>query len=81
MTTALSTFKGSGLTKSDSRVRDLAKRLDRARQNHNAAIVRADADYVAAVGRAYEAVQQQHTASADDNGGDMHAAATNDLTT
>jgi hypothetical protein len=56
MTTALHTPKSTGLTKSGGLVLDLARRLERARQSRNEKIERADAEYVDAVRRAYEAI-------------------------
>jgi len=58
MSTALSTPKSTGLTKSGGVVLDLARRLERARQSRNEKIVKADAEYVDAVRRAYEAISQ-----------------------
>lgn len=58
MSTAIAEFsKGSGLQKSSKPVRELATRLERARQSRNEKIMRADADYVEAVRRALSSVE------------------------
>jgi len=64
MTTGLATTKSTGLTKTAEPVRQLASRLERARQSRNEKIVRADAEYVDAVKRAYESVSGIQSASA-----------------
>lgn len=65
MTTTIGTFKGSGLAKSDPAVRNLASRLERARQARNAKIAQADADYVESVRRALATIEPVN-ANADD---------------
>lgn len=57
-------FKTTGLAKTAAPVRQLAMRLERARQAHNEKIARADADYVEAVRRAMSAVESETTPSA-----------------
>jgi hypothetical protein len=61
MTTAIGNRKSSGLAKSDPRISDLARRLDRAAQSRDEKVKRADAEYVEAVGRAYESVRPTAT--------------------
>lgn len=60
MTTALDTVKSTGLTKTGGAVRQLATRLERARQARNEKVARADADYVEAVRRALAVVGESH---------------------
>ena len=52
MSTLTIVTKSTGLAKSASTVRDLAARLERARQVRNERLARADADYLEAVRRA-----------------------------
>ena len=71
MTTTLTTRKSTVLSKGDPAVRDLAFRLERARQTRNERIARADADYVDAVRRALAMVEPDAggaAASVDDTG-------------
>jgi len=56
MTTGMVTAKSTGLTKTGTAVRELATRLERARQSRNEKVERADAEYVDAVKRAYLSV-------------------------
>lgn len=49
---AMVTAKSTGLTKTGGAVRQLATRLERARQSRNEKVARADAEYVDAVRRA-----------------------------
>ena len=56
MSADMVTAKSTGLAKSGAPVRQLATRLERARQSRNERIARADADYVEAVRRAIAAV-------------------------
>jgi hypothetical protein len=56
-TNAVEILKGSGLAKSAAPVRELAGRLERARQTRNERVARADADYVDAVRRALAALE------------------------
>ena len=58
MTTLTVTSKSTGLAKTTAPVRELANRLERARQARNEKIARADADYVEAVRRAIAAVSE-----------------------
>lgn len=57
MTTGLAVTRGSGLAKTAPAVRELAQRLERARQVRNEKLARADADYVEAVRRAMATVE------------------------
>lgn len=52
-TAALLTAKSAGLARTGSGAQQLAKRVERARQSFNAKIKTAEAEYIAAVGRAY----------------------------
>ena len=58
MTTEMMIPKSTGLAKSGTGVRDLALRLERARQTRNERVARADAEYVEAVRRAVAAVEE-----------------------
>jgi hypothetical protein len=49
--------KNTGLAKSSAAVRNLAARLEKARQTRNERVARADADYVEAVRRALADVE------------------------
>jgi hypothetical protein len=67
MTTTLVTTKSTGLSKTSKAVRELAGRLERARQSHNEKHARADAEYVDAVRRAYESVAAVNTPAEQDS--------------
>lgn len=54
------TTKTTGLAKTGEAVRQLATRLERARQSRNEKVARADAEYVDAVRRALAAVSTIH---------------------
>jgi hypothetical protein len=56
-TAAMVVPKSTGLAKSSTAVRDLAHRLERARQSRNEKVARADADYVEACRRAMAALE------------------------
>ena len=78
MSTALVTAKGTGLAKTGSAVRQLASRLERARQSRNERVARADAEYVEACRRALDAVSEasDHIAEpAHDSAGSVDTAA------
>jgi hypothetical protein len=55
--TQLVTTKSTGLAKTGEPVRQLASRLERARQSRNEKVARADAEYVEAVRRALGAIE------------------------
>jgi len=60
MTTQLiTTTKTTGLAKTGGLVRQLATRLERARQSRNEKVARADAEYVEAVRRALTSVDNE----------------------
>jgi hypothetical protein len=58
-TNAMVTAKSTGLAKTGGAVKQFASRLERARQSRNEKVARADAEFVDAVGRAYEAVKHE----------------------
>jgi hypothetical protein len=58
-TTEMVIPKSSGLAKSSRVVRDLAHRLERARQSRNEKVARADAEYVEAVRRAVTVLEPE----------------------
>lgn len=60
-TTAMTTAKNTGLAKTGGAVRQLATRLEHARQARNAKVERADNEYVDAVRRALGAVSEPAT--------------------
>ena len=66
MTTTMTTTKSTGLMKTGEPVRQLASRLERARQSRNEKVARADAEYVEAVRRALESVSDAEPASGTD---------------
>jgi hypothetical protein len=57
-TTAMVTAKSTGLAKTTRAVRDLAQRLERARQSRNEKLARADTEYADACKRAIAAMEQ-----------------------
>jgi len=60
MTTAVEKFtKDSALAKPAASVREMSRRLERARQSFNEKLQRAEAEYVDAVGRAHALVATQ----------------------
>ena len=61
MTMEMVTAKSTGLSKTGGEVRQLASRLERARQSRNEKVARADAEYVDAVRRALAAVSEMQT--------------------
>lgn len=65
MTTEIATTKGSRLQKIDKAVRDFDGRIERARQACNEKIVRAQSEFVDAVGRAYAAARPDAEPTSD----------------
>jgi hypothetical protein len=57
MSTAMIVPKSTGLVKTGSTVRNLASRLEQARQTRNERVSRADAEYVEAVRRALAEIE------------------------
>jgi hypothetical protein len=65
-TTAMVTRKSTGLAQTGKGVRDLALRLERARQSRNERVARADADYVEQCRKAIaDAEQEMHVDAPD----------------
>lgn len=73
MNTAL-TVKSTGLAKTDGAVRQLASRLERARQSRNEKVARADAEYVDAVRRALATVSDPQEDASTEHTNDSVAA-------